>query len=386
MDNNSKISKHIGSILNKKRIKIDEAEELTEFVNNFSESIDVDNYLKNNWNEADGDIKLPHMLQAIKKKSNISSQEKIKWYKTIWFERISVASVLLVLCIGTMFYIKSSQPETESLIGKAGLKVVEDQITLSVGGDVFNLSKKNIAFNKNKAEVNGTESQLVVNAIEEESKTISVAQWSTLKVPKLKNYFIKLSDGTKVWLNACSEIKFPDHFVDGKREVFISGEAYFEVQSDVNNPFFVNTNNSVIQVTGTKFNVNNYRDELNTVTLLEGKVSVKVGEEKYHILPGQQLVRGNDGECNILKVDAALYSMWKDGVYEFSNMPIKELACRLERWYDVDFEFENDSIASDCFSGMIKKEYDIKYFIQVLEKTTNYKFTLQGSKIVVKEE
>lgn len=386
MDKKSKISKQISSILNKKRLKIEDEEELTRFVNDFSDDVDVDNYLKDNWNKADGDVKVPQMFQAIKRKSNINSREKYNWIETAWFEKVSVASILLVLCLGTMYFINSTNSISRSVTGEILQIQNDNQVTLAVGDKVFNLSEKNVVLSNNKAEVNGTESQLEVKAFNIEKNDASVAQWSTLKVPKMKSYFMKLSDGTKVWLNSCSEIKFPDHFVEGKREVFIKGEAYFEVQSNVKNPFLVHTSNSVVEVTGTKFNVNSYSNEPNTVTLLEGKVSVCVGSEKYQIMPGQQLVRNNNGECNIVKVDAALYSMWKDGVYEFSNMPLKDLAYRLERWYNIKFEFENTAIANECFSGMIKKEYDIKYFIEVLEKTTNYKFTLQGSKIVVKEE
>ena len=187
-------------------------------------------------------------------------------------------------------------------------------------------------------------------------------------------------------MNACSELRFPDHFAEGKREISLIGEAYFIVQSDTANPFFVTTQASKIMVTGTKFNVCSYNDENRSyVTLLEGKVGVHVNGQLHQIKPGEQLTQDEKGKIQINQVDPLVYISWKDGLFEFNDMSLDDIALRLTKWFDVNFEFENKKVASQRFTGMVKKEQQIDYFLKILEKTTDLNFIYtDDSKVIIK--
>lgn len=148
-----------------------------------------------------------------------------------------------------------------------------------------------------------------------------------------------LSDGTKVWINAESEIKYPVVFGPDKREVFITGEAFFEVVKDSLRPFIVHTPNAQTTVLGTSFNVMAYPDERHTeITLLKGAVVVEAAGRNQYIKPGQQVQVDNvSKEMNCREVNAGRYASWKDGLFDFEGMKLEDLAVELSRWYDVDF-------------------------------------------------
>ncbi len=384
----------IKRITGKNRVRGKELNDLELFVDTFNQSEEVDKWLNENWETAKLDDK--NRTEEFKKR-----RKKLVLNKDRFSERINIkvksaaAIVLLTLGSGAWLFTKIELNKTKLTTGNKQVDEIQKEqlnsVLLERGNHSYNLSSQNINIADNDINVLGTKTDLKLisntNKALSDNKEGNVQVWSTVKVPRSKDYYVVLSDGTQVWMNACSELSFPDYFEDGKREVKLKGEAYFIVKSDVNNPFYVETSVSTVKVTGTKFNVYCYQNEQKSlVTLVEGKVGVSVEGNFHQINPGQQLIHNISGNVDIKNVDPYQYISWKEGIFEFNDMKLMDMSLRLEKWYDIDFEFENDFVASQRFTGMVKKKHDIEYFIKVLEKTTSLKFTLQGSKIVVKEK
>lgn len=214
---------------------------------------------------------------------------------------------------------------------------------------------------------------------------LQTEEWNTLKVPVGGEYQLILSDGTKIWVNAGSEVRFPVKFHGKEREIYLKGEAYFQVSPDHKHPFIVRTPSSGIRVLGTSFNVSCYEDEeTEQTTLVEGKVRVIMPDRVCDLCPGKLLELKTKDRSVILKdVDVTLYTSWKDGIFRFCDMPLEELTVKLQRWYNVNFFF----LQSDCrevrFTGAIHKYTDFYEFIRLVEKTTNVKFNIKGNTIIV---
>ena len=198
-----------------------------------------------------------------------------------------------------------------------------------------------------------------------------------------------LDDGTKVWLNADTKIRFQVNFdKTPTREVYLeSGEAFFKVAKNPDKPFIVHKGAMNIQVLGTSFNLNTYSDVLQT-TLVEGKVSVgfKNTDKKLTLNPGQQ-ANANllTTELSKQDVDPDLFVAWKDGVLVFNNTTMEALMEHLGRLYDYDIVFENEQLKNLHYNGSTDKSATIKPLLDIIEKTTNVKFTIKDRRIIVKK-
>ncbi|WP_270544023.1 FecR family protein [Butyricimonas paravirosa] len=211
-------------------------------------------------------------------------------------------------------------------------------------------------------------------------------EYTTIVVPRTGEYFVVLSDGTKVWMNSGSQLTFPVRFCEGKREVSLQGEAYFEVSEDKTKPFYVQADEVQVHVLGTAFNVMSYKDDGQVeVALLRGKVSFDVSEETYLLKPGEiaSWERGNQ-KTTVRKGDVEAIIDWKVGRFNFEDMPLKELTVKLARWYGVDFSFVDEPTKEFRFSGAVTKYRSLDYVLNMISKTTNVIFTEENGKIVVR--
>lgn len=209
--------------------------------------------------------------------------------------------------------------------------------------------------------------------------------YNTIMVPRAGEYRLTLADGTRVWLNADSELKYPVDFPSGPRRVFLRGEAYFEVAKNEKQPFFVEVGGMEVKVLGTKFNINASRlDGSYQTTLVEGKVRVSNHRtaESLVLLPDQQSEM-RDGHFCVKEVDAQVYTAWREGKFYFESEPLEEIAAQLERWYDVQFFFTRESLRKDEFTGVIRKDYTADRILDIITKTTNVKFEIRGRTISV---
>ncbi|WP_316793666.1 FecR family protein [Pedobacter frigoris] len=193
-----------------------------------------------------------------------------------------------------------------------------------------------------------------------------------------------LPDGTKVWLNSSSSLRYPVLFNSGERRVELTGEAYFEVAKDKSKVFKVITNMQEVQVLGTKFNVNAYPEEQNTkTTLLEGSVNVGLINKAPACLlkPGQQAIQIGQ-QFKVSTVDTEEFISWKDGYFLFNNEPISTAMRKLARWYDVEVVYEGD-FADINFGGTVFKSNTLKKTLKLLESTNRLKFKVEGRRIRV---
>lgn len=190
-----------------------------------------------------------------------------------------------------------------------------------------------------------------------------------LIVPKGGEYQITLADGTTVWLNSNSTLRFPQEFSSEKRLVEISGEAYFEVTHDSKRPFIVKSDYQEITVLGTAFNVKAYtEDELNTTTLIEGLVQVRGndGDNRFELHPGQAAIAGKSQQLKIQPCDVEQVISWKKGEFNFSLTPFEEVAKQIARWYDLDVEYKN-KIPQEYFTGQLSRTVDFEIVLAFLK-------------------
>ncbi len=225
--------------------------------------------------------------------------------------------------------------------------------------------------------------------IKKEIKTI----YNTLQTPRGGEYNLILSDGTKIWINADSEIKYPVQFNDSARKIYLKGEAYFEVAENKSKPFILTTNNIEISVLGTSFNVMAYFNENNIkTTLVEGKIKIgniseNIQESKeIYLNPGHQAVLNRESQqFEVKKVDTEIYTAWKDGKFVFANETLEEIMTRLGRWYDFETEFTDAEIKYYHFSGTLKRYENISEILKMMELTTKIKFEFKENLILIKK-
>ena len=203
-----------------------------------------------------------------------------------------------------------------------------------------------------------------------------------IEIPRGGEFQITLSDGTRVWLNAETELKYPVAFVGEGREVMLKGEAYFEVAKNVSRPFVVKTEQLDIKVLGTSFNMKSYPSETQQVTLVQGKVEVRVGNYSRKLQPGEQLNYSSEGP-EIRNVDVKAYTAWKDRRFVFNDDLLEEVIHKLGRWYDVEFFLRDAEVRKIRFTGNLPKYRNLDQVLNKLELTTHIRFVQDGRAIEV---
>lgn len=208
-----------------------------------------------------------------------------------------------------------------------------------------------------------------------------------LITPRGGEYTIMLADGTKVWVNAATEIRYPVKFSGVERRVHLEGEAYFEVAKDADKPFVVEVYGMDVKVYGTKFNVNTRRMDQMHTTLVEGSVSVKPeGKTEVMLEPNQQAVFDKvTGQVTIRDVDVMPYVAWQSGNYYFENKRLDEILDELSLWYDINVFFVNDEVRGESFSGYLPRYGEIEKLLGLIEKTSHVHFEIKGKAVVVRK-
>jgi len=210
--------------------------------------------------------------------------------------------------------------------------------------------------------------------------------YHTLSIPVGGEYRLVLADGTKVWMNAASELKYPVAFSGKQREVFLEGEAYFEVYRDPAHPFLVHTSRGTVKVLGTGFNVRDYRDEAKVVTtLVEGKVAYlpENRTEEIVLTPGYQVEDREGTELRPRLVDVGMYVGWKDGKYIFENASLEEIMQVLSRWYDVAVFYKREDVKHLHFTGDLERYENINVFLEFMEIGGDVRFEIKGKTITI---
>jgi len=226
--------------------------------------------------------------------------------------------------------------------------------------------------------------QLVYNSF---GSPVAEVLYNKIVTPRGGQYKLTLADGTKIWLNSASSLRFPVVFRGLNREVEVSGEAYFEVEKDVKHPFKVtvrvlNRNPEVVEVLGTHFNVNAYADERNfSTTVFEGSVQVHHATGITRIKPGQQLQSGTGLAIVINNTDLEEVIAWKEGIFHFEDADINYVMRQIARWYDIEVAYVGN--ITTHFDGGIPKNVNVLKVLNMLELTGEVKFNIEGRKVVV---
>ena len=210
--------------------------------------------------------------------------------------------------------------------------------------------------------------------------------YNTVATPRGGQYQLQLPDGSKVWLNAASSLKFPTAFHGKERNVELTGEAYFEISKNASMPFHVKSAGQTIEVLGTHFDINAYNDETAVkTTLLEGSVKVIKGTKTTTLKPGQQssLLQNGSGTIEVSDdADVDEVTAWKNGMFQFNDADIRAVMRQISRWYDVDIEFQ-EPISSDHYKGKVPRNASITKVLKILE-LSGVNFKIEGKKIIVK--
>lgn len=212
------------------------------------------------------------------------------------------------------------------------------------------------------------------------------AGYNTITVPRGGEYHLVLGDGSVVWLNSDSELKFPAVFSGAQRKVFLKGEAYFDVVKNPSHPFIVQVADMEVKVLGTQFNVNVHREDgVFQTTLVCGKVRVsRIGHDDEVVLAPDQQALLKDGHLAVRHVDASAYTAWRNGKFYFEAETLLEIVAQLERWYNVDFFFTREELKYYEFTGVIRRDYTANQILDIIAKTTNVGFEIKGHTILVR--
>jgi transmembrane sensor len=300
-----------------------------------------------------------------------------------------VAAAVVVLLAGSAayYYMGTVSPRKTITVANRPLDDTGDivpgtnkAILTLANGDVVTLdSAGNQVINQGQTIVRQQNGQLQY-AVKGNSDAVV---YNTLTVPRGGQFNIVLPDGSHVWLNAASSMRYPTAFNGSRREVEIQGQGYFEILPNAQQPFFVKVNNMEVQVLGTRFDVMAYADEksINT-TLIEGLVKVKQGEHEQRLRPGQQAVLDPaTGNMVVRPADVDQVIAWKTGFFEFDNASLADILRQLSRWYDIDVS-NNQTGNERLFGGRISRSLPLSDILHMLE-ANGPTFLLSGRKLTV---
>lgn len=305
----------------------------------------------------------------------------------MWTRIAVAASILLVSGLGLYFYNTSylaqdlEQVAFENKITPGSNKAM---LTLANGTQI-NLSDAGSGVIANQGNVKVVKNAKGELFYEFTSGATDATGFNTVSTPKGGQHVVALADGSRVWLNSLSSVKFPVNFASlSERRVELTGEGYFEVAKNAAKPFLVVSKGQVVEVLGTHFDVNSYGDggKVKT-TLLEGSVRLNLAKSSRVLAPGQQLIVGADETFKVLLVDVEDVVAWKNGYFMFNNESLENIMNSLARWYDVDIEFKDENIKDDPFWGKVSRFSKVADVLKVLERTGEVHFRIEGRKIIV---
>ncbi len=315
---------------------------------------------------------------AFRKKRNRQRnvRQRLVFYKV-------AASVFILLSLGFAFY-WLNQPDAKAHLAEEIVNPGSNKAYLFISsGEKIVLDGKHSG--RVIEEKTGTKIRANKDSLVYKTDDVSVEEtvFNTIVVPRNGEYYLCLSDGTKVWLNADTRLKFPIHFPGNMREVYLQGEAYFEVRENKKCPFIVKTALSNIKVLGTGFNVKAYKNELHSTTLVHGKVEVADNNNNKALLkPNEQAVLINK-QIKVNKVETARFTAWKEGYFWFHETTLDEILKQLSRWYDFEYAYQDQEIAHLKLTTKLRKFDDFKAIMQIMEETNLIELKLKERTLMV---
>lgn len=302
------------------------------------------------------------------------------------------ASLALFLAMGILFFPRDQKPGRE-LLQQAGAKIADSIVPGGMKAELRLADGSTVCLSGGRMDSLPEQSGSAIVAGDkgvsyEDRQPMNELVYNTLRIPRGGEYSLILGDGTVVFLNSETELRYPVQFVGDERRVFLSGEAYFEVKRNEAKPFIVETEHSKVEVLGTSFNLRSYSDEEKVAaTLVEGKVRLVSDDNKnISLMPGEQGVVDKMGHLTKREVDTYIYTAWKDGSFVFRKQPLEEVMRIIARWYDVNVYFIDASQRNISFSGNIKRYDDFEKIIEMLQMTGSTRFEVSNKDIFIREK
>ncbi len=330
----------------------------------------------------DMQARIDHVLRLQEEKRHTATISSLRR----WFSAAAV--VLLLVGVGYLSYKVGvshiKMPVTPEIAQANTISHGQTKATLSIdNGKAVELGadqNQNISIIERLME--STEKQ---KEITDEPLTLS------LKTPRGGEFKVTLEDGTEVWLNAESQLQYPESFDNAERRVVVSGEAYFKVAKDASRPFYVETDGQLVRVYGTEFNIHSYQEDSNVyTTLVNGKISlspVNSNGSELVLSPGHQAVFDKqEVTSSIRSVDTSTVTSWRNGKFVFENQTLEKIMISLSRWYDFDYEFVDTKLRNTVFMGSVPRYGEFNEVLSILEKSGGLLFTQKGRTIYINQK
>lgn len=353
------------------------------------------NMLKKVWNMTNGP-KLSSERKALEmerfvgymQNSSLKKREHLKSKVVrLWYRYVAVLLIPLLL-LGIYFWSEQkSEPllvntETNVDFGKPVLMMADGrEVILEQKNEIIEGASEIGIQNDSLFGLNYMGAGLQVNVATGEEV------YNTLSIPIGGFYQLSLSDGTKVWLNAMTKLRYPVTFEGEQRNVYLTGEAYFDVAKDAEHPFVVNVEGMEVKVYGTRFNVNTLEEGVVQTVLERGKVSVKAlktGEEVMLKPDDMAEFYKESGMVKVGKVDPFTYTAWKDGKFVFENATIETIMSRLGRWYDIKVFYGDEQVKNQTFTGIITRHSNVKDLLYLIGETAMVQFDQKDNVVTVR--
>ena len=313
------------------------------------------------------------------------SLEKRKTFHRLVVITSMAASLIAVI---TFFYYRQLSQQEAQVAEKTGpiQPGCKKAVLILDNGKSLNLAANDtFQIKENGASLKNAGNKLEYTAASKSSEKLS---YNTLKVPRGGEYYLVLADGTKVWLNSESTLRYPVKFLGDERRIELTGEAYFEVTKNKHKPFRVVSGNQIVTVLGTHFNISSYpEDSVTYTTLVEGHVNVQLKDDpnvQQSLLPNEQSrVSMADAQITKRVVDPSRYIAWKNGRFIFEDERLNDIMSTLSRWYDVHVVFSNQRAKEIQFTGNLERYSDFAEILNLIEKTDEVKFTIKDNLVTV---
>ena len=316
-------------------------------------------------------------------------REKIKarGRRQLWIQITAVASVVILFALSfAFFYMPELERESpvSAKVHAGGMKatlIVANGIQV----DLMQDNLQDVVRQYGATVLEDKKNELRYDNVEVNEEIEEKPVYHTISTPVGGEYHFTLADGTMVWLNSSSRLTFPTRFTGDAREVLVEGEVYFGVRHDESKPFIVRVNDVSVRVLGTEFCISAYPENEGVMTtLVRGAVQVTSGNNQVVLKPGYQAVVDQySGAISQRAVELSLYTSWVRGIFEYENMELNDIMVQLARWYDVQFTFSASECKERRFTGVIRKYEDLNDVLDMIEKTTNVKFIINGKNVTI---